>query len=267
MSLWPPPRHVEVLDGARPLVLPPGESVELEAAAASKELAPAIAGLRRALAASGHALNAPRAEAGSPATVACRVRVDAAGTETAARVELPIDERYTLRIDADGIDIRAATPTGVFRAASTLKQWVSSRGTRTAAGHTVQAVEIEDEPDFPIRGAMLDVTRNRVPRKDYLERLIDKLADWKINHLQLYIEHTYAYEDHEDVWRDASPFTAEEIRSLDAWCRERFIELAPNQNSFGHFHRWLVHDRYRPLAEVPEGFKHPFSIEPEPFSL
>ena len=101
----------------------------------------------------------------------------------------------------------------------------------------------------------------------YLERLIDRLAEWKVNHLQLYLEHTYAYGDHEEVWRDASPFTAEEIRSLDAYCRERFIELAPNQNSFGHFHRWLIHDRYRPLAEVPEGFRHPFSPEPEPFSL
>ena len=274
MSLWPPPRRVEVLDAADPLVLPLRSAVALHVTAAEveqaevlEELEFAVGGLRRALATTGQQLLPPDAGNGAGAGVACRVAVDSPGTERAARVDLPTDESYRLRTGPDGITIEAATPTGVFRAASTLKQWLASRGRPAAAGFEVPAVEIEDRPDFPIRGAMLDVSRNRVPRMEYLERLVDRLADWKINHLQLYVEHTYAYADHEDVWRDASPFTAGEIRKLDACCRKRFIELTPNQNSFGHFHRWLVHDRYRPLAEVPEGFRHPFSIDPEPFSL
>ncbi len=274
MSLWPPPRRVEVLDAADPLVLPPGAAVALHVTAAgaeqaevSEELEFALAGLRRALAATGRQLLPAGAGNGSGAGIACRVTVDSPGAESAPSVDLPTDESYRLRTGPGGIAIHAATPTGVFRAASTLKQWLASRGRPLAAGFGVQAVEIEDRPDFPIRGAMLDVSRNRVPRMDYLKRLIGRLADWKINHLQLYVEHTYAYADHEEVWRDASPFTAGEMRELDAWCRERFIELTPNQNSFGHFHRWLVHDRYRPLAEVPEGFQHPFSVDPEPFSL
>ncbi len=274
VSLWPPPRRVEVPDAADPLVLPPGVPVALHVTAAGaaqkeclEELEFALAGLRSALVSTGQRLVPARAGNDSGAGVACRVTVDSPGAERGRRVDVPTDESYRLRIGPDGIAIQAATPTGVFRASSTLKQWLASRGRPAAAGFAVPAVEIEDRPDFPIRGAMLDVSRNRVPRMDYLERLIDRLADWKINHLQLYVEHTYAYADHEDVWRDASPFTAAEIRKLDACCRERFIELTPNQNSFGHFHRWLIHDRYRPLAEVPEGFRHPFSIDPEPFSL
>lgn len=274
MSLWPPPRRVEVLDTADPLVLPPGAPVALqvtvagaEAAEVPEELEFAVAGLWRALAASGQHLLTAGAGNTSRTGVACRVAVDSPGAESAARVDVPTDESYRLRTGRDGITIEAATPAGAFRAASTLKQWLASRGRPAAAGFEVPAVAIEDRPDFPVRGAMLDVSRNRVPRMDYLKRLIDRLAGWKINHLQLYVEHTYAYAAHEDVWRDASPLTAGEIRDLDACCRERFIELTPNQNSFGHFHRWLVHDRYRPLAEVPEGFQHPFSIDPEPFSL
>ena len=69
------------------------------------------------------------------------------------------------------------------------------------------------------------------------------------------------------MWRDASPLTAEEVRALDAHCAARGIELVPNQNSFGHMHRWLVHEPYRQLAEVPEGFEHPFGDRREPFSL
>ena len=277
MSLWPPPRRVEVLDAAEPLVLPPGAPVALHLTAAgaeqaevSGELEFAVAGLHRALADSALDLAAPEFtgdDAGAATATACRVRVDSTGSGRDAPVQVPADESYRLRVDRSGIRVDAATPTGVFRAVSTLKQWLAARGRPAAAGFEAPAVEIEDRPDFPVRGAMLDVSRNRVPRMAYFERLVDRLAAWKINHLQLYVEHTYAYADHEEVWRDASPFTAEEIRRLDALCRERFIELTPNQNSFGHFHRWLVHDRYQPLAEVPEGFQHPFSIDPEPFSL
>ena len=279
MSLWPPPRRVEQPDAAPPLVVPEAAAVRLEmtgdgGAAASAtpagELQFAFAGLRRALADAERGLivrDAGGHVAGNGADVACQVSIENITSANEARVAVPTDESYRLRIDRDGIAIRAATPTGLFRAATTLKQWLTSNGRQTTRGFEVPPVAIDDRPDFGVRGAMLDVSRNRVPTMAYLERLIDRLAEWKVNHLQLYVEHTYAYTDHEEVWRDASPFTAEEIRKLDACCRERFIELAPNQNSFGHFHRWLVHDRYRPLAEVPEGFEHPFSIDPEPFSL
>jgi len=103
-----------------------------------------------------------------------------------------------------------------------------------------------------------------------LFELVDMLADWKINHLQLYTEHTFAYSQHRPVWENAGPMTAEEIRRLDAYCKERFIDLVPNQNSFGHMERWLKHAACAPLAEsidgaeTPWGFrwKGPFSVCP-----
>ena len=197
------------------------------------ELQFAVAGLQQALANVARGLVVRDAGGNvteNGADIACRVFVDSATSKAEARVAVPTDESYCLRIDGDSIAIETTTPTGLFRAAATLKQWLASNGRQTIRGLEVAPVEIEDRPDFPIRGAMLDVSRNRVPTMEYLERLIDRLADWKVNHLQLYVEHTYAYEGHEDVWRHASPFTAAEIRSLDAYCRERFIELAPNQN-------------------------------------
>ena len=54
---------------------------------------------------------------------------------------------------------------------------------------------------------------------------------------------------------------------IDAFCRQRFVELVPNQNSFGHMHRWLKHDEYRELAETPEGILHGFSAVREPYSI
>jgi hypothetical protein len=92
-----------------------------------------------------------------------------------------------------------------------------------------------------------------------LYKLVDMMAEFKMNQIQLYTEHTFAYRNHKDVWEKASPMTAEQILKLDAYCRDRYVELVPNQNSFGHLHRWLEKERYRPLAEVPEA---PFTICP-----
>ena len=115
------------------------------------------------------------------------------------------------------------------------------------------------KPAFERRGFMLDISRNRVPTMAWLKELIDVLALLRYNELQLYTEHTFAYAEHQAVWKHASPMTAEEIREIDTYCSERGIELVPNQNSFGHVERWLKHDAYRHLAESPNGFEHPFA--------
>jgi hypothetical protein len=96
---------------------------------------------------------------------------------------------------------------------------------------------------------------------------VDRLAEWKINHFQFYTEHTFAYAGHEVVWQHASPITAEEIMQLDAYCRQRFVELVPSQASFGHMDRWLKHAAYRHLAESPDGWEIWGRRVPYPFTL
>jgi len=172
-------------------------------------------------------------------------------------------EGYRLALTPAGATLRADDEAGARHGRRTLAQWL-----RLHAGDDgIPAVEVEDWPDLPRRGVMLDVSRDKVPSMETLLALVDLLGAWKVNQLQLYVEHTFAYRGHEVVWRHASPLTPEEVRALDAHCREQGIELVPNQNSFGHFHRWLVHEPYRQLAEVPEGLQHPFGESREPFSL
>ncbi|MCX5746481.1 MAG: family 20 glycosylhydrolase [Proteobacteria bacterium] len=176
---------------------------------------------------------------------------------------------YRLSVRPDGISIIGGDQAGAFYGACTLAQLVELHGL------TVPCVEIEDHPDLLVRGVMLDISRDKVPTMATLRELIDMLASWKVNQFQLYTEHTFAYRAHAEVWASASPMTAAEIVELDAYCRERFIELVPNQNSFGHLERWFMHDRYRPLAETPGGVtlpwgeitKHPFTLAPSPEGL
>ena len=157
-------------------------------------------------------------------------------------------EGYELTITPEGLHIEASQPAGAFYAGATLIQLLAQYR------RDLPGLHIVDWPDFLNRGVMLDISRDKVPTMETLYRLVDMLALWKVNQLQLYTEHTFAYRNHPEVWASASPITGEEILALDAYCRERFVELVPNQNSFGHMKRWLSHSRYRHLAEVEEGW-------------
>lgn len=154
-------------------------------------------------------------------------------------------EAYRLEIGEEGVEIEAASRAGALHALRSLKQMIRAKGS------SLPRVKIEDWPEFPVRGAMLDISRDRVPTMGSLFELVDKLAEMKLNHLQLYIEHTFAYAGHESVWRDASPMTSEEMRALDAYCAARGVELCANQNCLGHMERWLKKREYAHLGEMP----------------
>lgn len=199
---------------------------------------------------------------GEPKEIGATLRVDSTRVKNA--------EGYELAITPNRIEIVARSPRGIFYGVCTLVQLITQ-----SPHHPIPCLHISDFPDFPNRGVMLDISRDKVPTMATLFDLVDLLASWKINQLQLYTEHTFTYRNHREVWEHASPMTEQEIIALDAYCRERFIELVPNQNSFGHLRRWLAHERYRDLAECPNGcdtiwghFDEPFTLNPlDPRSL
>ncbi len=167
-------------------------------------------------------------------------------------------DAFTLEIGGGAVRIRHGAGGARHYAEETLRQ------IRKQSVASLPPLRIEDAPDFPVRGLMLDVSRDRVPTRETLARLVELLALLRLNHLELYTEHTFAYRDHETVWRDASPLTADDVRWLDALCRERDIELCANQNSFGHMGRWLAHPAYRARAEAPDGFQTKLGISLPP---
>ncbi|TAN37254.1 MAG: glycoside hydrolase [Verrucomicrobia bacterium] len=169
---------------------------------------------------------------------------------------------YRLEITPDGLRLIAPDRAGMFYALMTFRQLLRQFPT------ALPACVITDWPDYAVRGVMLDISRDKVPTLTTLCDLVDRLAEWKFNHLQLYTEHTFAYRNHREVWEHADPLTPEDVRQLDIFCRERGVELTPNQNSFGHLTRWLKLPRYRALAECPEGYVAPWGERrAEPTSL
>ncbi len=176
---------------------------------------------------------------------------------------VPHAEGYSLTISQEGIRAAGHDAAGLFYAVMTLRQLAR----QYADAGALPGLCIEDWPDFPHRGVMLDVARCKVPQMETLYRLVDRFAEWKCNELQLYTEHSFAYPGHEVVWKDASPMTPADIRALDAYCRERYVELVPNQNSFGHMNRWLRHKEYRHLAEMPRGGGDLCPVDPRSIAL
>ena len=168
---------------------------------------------------------------------------------------------YTLEIGDDGVDLVGADRAGLFYGRQTLAQLARLHDGALPAGL------IEDHPDLLIRGVMLDISRDKVPTLEGVMALVERLASLKVNQFELYSEHTFAYSQHPDVHATASPFSAEEVLALDAFCRDRHVELVPNQNCLGHMNRWLAHDRYRPLAIAPDGFVDPFGMRRDAMTI
>ncbi|MFT4714005.1 MAG: hypothetical protein ACJAVI_002989 [Candidatus Azotimanducaceae bacterium] len=192
-------------------------------------------------------------------------------------VKLTADSKdnYELLCQADALTITAATEKAIYCGLQTLAQvfediqWrstmQSAKQSETSTPTSLPCFTITDWPDFKARGVMLDISRTKVPTMETLLSLIEQLAALKYNQLQLYTEHTFAFSNHEQVWRDASPYTAADIMRVRKFCEDRFIDLVPNLNSFGHMERWLRHSEYEHLAECPNGFIHPFGGKKIPF--
>jgi hexosaminidase len=253
LTLLPQPRSLTLTGGE--YMLASGRRIVLQTEEASALL---LVGerLQRALARAGIAWEISATAAGPAAEIGAMLRL------VPEKIANP--QGYTLTIANDGIVAEAQTPAGLFYAVCTLIQVIEQ------AGIQLPCLTIVDRPDFAARGVMLDISRDKVPTLETVLELVDMLAGWKINQLQLYTEHTFAYRNHPEVWASASPFTGQEILALDAYCRARFIELVPNQNSFGHMERWLIHDRYASLAETHDEytawgvtFKGPVGLAPE----
>jgi hexosaminidase len=280
--LLPPPQRLRLLSGH--WRLPRHLKLWLHGEA---EVMPALAWLEQALAARGHAVERATSAAVSVAALggaAAPFRLELCGSErepaasavaTAALANataLPhalqhaTAQGYTLDVGQGFAAASALSAAGLQYAIASLTQLVESSPGEPGQLH-LPCCALEDWPDFPERGVMLDVSRDKVPKLDTLYALIERLARWKVNQLQLYMEHTFAYAGHEVVWQRASPYTAAEVRALDAYCAARHVELVPNQNSFGHMQRWLAHEPYRNLAECPEGFEHPWNWGGEPYGL
>jgi len=187
-------------------------------------------------------------------------------------------EGYRVTIRAGDIEVAASTGAGAYYGVQTLRALLAvgagpqgrEKGDRHLRDEKHVASEpvpvfasgaaeipcgvIEDWPDFPRRGVYLDCSRGKVPKLSTLLQLVERLAHWKVNELQLYVENVFTFRKHPAIGVGYSPFTPEEIIALQDHCRSHHVRLVGSLASFGHMERILELPQYRRLGEMA-GFR------------
>lgn len=148
-------------------------------------------------------------------------------------------ESYSLQIGEDSIKVEAGDEAGVFYAIQTLKQIFTHE--------QVPCLGISDKPDFAYRGFYHDITRGKIPTVETMKQLIDQMAYYKMNSLQLYVEHVYEFEECRELNETCGFYTKAEMQELDEYCKARFIDFIPSLSTFGHLCELLELDQYKHL--------------------
>jgi hexosaminidase len=165
------------------------------------------------------------------------------------------DESYELAITDSGAKLTAPTPLGALHGLQTFLQLVQP----TATSFAVPAVTIKDQPRFPWRGLLIDVSRHFIPL-DVLKRNVDGMAAVKMNvlHWHLSDDQGFRVESKKfpklhEMGSEGLYYTQDEIREFIAYAHDRGIRVLPEFDTPGHSRSWFV--GYPELASGPGPFK------------
>ena len=109
------------------------------------------------------------------------------GTEPMEASEIHPDGWYCIVIDTDGNPtVETNDEDGVYYAQVTLEKLSQALDLKSPNNTTPPPMTLEDWPDFPYRGFMLDVARD-FRTVDEVLKIIDLMASWKMNVLHFHI--------------------------------------------------------------------------------
>ncbi len=167
------------------------------------------------------------------------------------------DESYELTVADSGAKLTAPTTLGILRGLQTFLQLVQI----TPAGFAAPAVDIKDQPRFPWRGTLIDVSRHFIPL-DVLKRNLDGMAAVKLNVLHWHLSDDQGFRVESKVFpkltgmgSDNQFYTQTEIRDLLAYAHDRGIRIVPEFDIPGHSRSWVI--GYPELASGPG----PYTLE------
>ena len=167
------------------------------------------------------------------------------------------DESYVLEVTPSGAKLTSPNDLGALHGLQTFLQLVQT----SAGGFAVPALRIDDQPRFPWRGTMIDVSRHFMPM-EVIKRNVDGMEAVKMNvlHLHLSDNQGWRFESRkfpklQEMGSDGLYFTQDQLRDLVNYCRERGIRVVPEFDLPGHSTAMLV--AYPEYASLPG----PYQIE------
>jgi hexosaminidase len=164
------------------------------------------------------------------------------------------DESYELTVANSGAKLTAPTTLGILRGMQTFLQLVII----TPSGFAAPAVTIKDQPRFPWRGLLIDVSRHFIPL-DVLKRNVDGMAAVKMNVLHWHLSDDQGFRVESKKFprltgmgSDGQYYTQDEIRDFLVYAHDRGIRVIPEFDIPGHSRSWVV--GYPDLASGPGAF-------------
>jgi hexosaminidase len=159
------------------------------------------------------------------------------------------EEGYIIVPDARGLTVIAASPSGIFYGAQTVKQLIVG----SSSGARLERATIRDWPAMRYRGFHDDLSRGPIPTLDFQKKQIRTLAAYKVNVFSPYYEHTLAYSSNPLFAAPEGAMTPEQVKELVAYAARYHVDVIPEQEAFGHLHHILKYELYSPLGETPHG--------------
>lgn len=163
---------------------------------------------------------------------------------------LKMGESYSLTINNE-IQLQAATNWGILRGLETILQLIQAD---ESGNPYLPKLELKDQPAYPWRGLMVDVSRHWIP-KEIILRIIDGMSAVKMNtfhwHLSddqgFRVESTTFPKLHE-IGSNGYYYTQDEIREVVRFAAERGIRVIPEFDIPGHTKSWQI--AYPELSSV-----------------
>ncbi|WP_422354426.1 beta-N-acetylhexosaminidase [Roseivirga pacifica] len=152
------------------------------------------------------------------------------------------DESYELEVKRDRIFLHATTELGAMHGLETVLQLLAFDG----ATPVIAAGKVTDEPRFPWRGLMVDVSRHFQPI-EVIKRNIDGLAAVKMNVLHLHLTDDQGFrvevKSYPQLYQkgsDGQYFTQEQLKTIVSYAADRGIRVVPEFDVPGHATSWLT---------------------------
>lgn len=150
--------------------------------------------------------------------------------------ELAEDESYILEVTPTGAILSAPTPLGTLHGLQTFLHLVQV----TPTGYAVPAVSIHDQPRFPWRGLMVDVSRHFIPLEnirrtlDGMEAVHLNVFHWHLSDNQGFRVESKKFPKLQGQGSDGDFYTQPQIRETVTYARDRGIRVIPEFDVPGH---------------------------------
>ncbi|MCM1028016.1 MAG: beta-N-acetylhexosaminidase [Pseudoflavonifractor sp.] len=200
--------------------------------------------------------------------------LDAEAAEGRGLIAIALDsslpaEGYGIEVTPEEAIVTASTPAGLYYGFQTLKKMLPANVMAGVAGgnetvYALPVVSVKDEPRFPYRGFMLDVSRHFFDVNE-VKKMIDLMATYKMNRFHFHLTDDQGWRlpmekypkltregatnrnilrtdfDAQRQWREGldTPYgpyayTKEELKDIVAYAKERHIEVIPEIDMPGH---------------------------------